>query len=87
MEDITLVCSAGGCIGGHLADPKGQGKTLRAVDREPLGPWYQLGGSVENRRLDIGLRKACFEAANEAQNVYTFVADVVDGIRCDDERR
>ncbi len=73
-----LVCGAGGFIGGHLiADLRRQGHTdLRAVDRKPLGEWYQRFDDVENLHLNLERPEACDQAVEGADVVYNLAADM-----------
>ena len=74
----TVVCGAGGFIGGHLiADLRRQGYTrLRAVDLKPPERWYQRFPDVENVRLDLREPEACRSAVREAAIVYNLAADM-----------
>ena len=74
----TVVCGAGGFIGGHLvADLIRQGYTnIRAVDIKPLDEWYQRFDNVENLQLDLQLKDACWKSLKGAQVVYNLAADM-----------
>jgi nucleoside-diphosphate-sugar epimerase len=74
----TVVCGAGGFIGGHLvADLIHQGYTnIRAVDIKPFDEWYQRFDNVENLQLDLQTKEACWKALKGAQVVYNLAADM-----------
>ncbi len=74
----TLVCGAGGFIGGHLiADLRRQGHTnLRAVDRKPLAEWYQRFDDVENFHLNMERLEDCEKVVKGADIVYNLAADM-----------
>jgi GDP-D-mannose 3',5'-epimerase len=78
MNEKTVVCGAGGFIGGHLiADLRSQGFTnLRAVDVKPQIEWYQRLPDVENMTLDLREKEACYQALQGAQYVYNLAADM-----------
>ena len=67
-EDLIVVAGAGGFIGGHLIDlfRRRGGVRLRAVDIKPFSEWYQCFGDVENLKLDLRERDACYEACADA---------------------
>jgi GDP-D-mannose 3',5'-epimerase len=75
---LVVVTGAGGFIGGHLiADLRRRGYTnLRAVDIKPLNQWHQRFDDVENLRLDLTERVACYEACHNATTVYNLAADM-----------
>src|SRR2546423_126874 len=74
----TLVCGAGGFIGGHLvAELRRRGvPNLRAVDLKPLAEWYQRFDDVENLTLDLQQRAACETAVAGAGDIYNLAADM-----------
>jgi len=74
----TVVCGAGGFIGGHLvADLLRQGYTnLRAVDIKPFDEWYQRFDQVENMQFDLQMKESCWKALKGAQVVYNLAADM-----------
>jgi GDP-L-fucose synthase len=74
----TVVCGAGGFIGGHLvADLIRQGYTnVRAVDIKPFDEWYQRFDQVESLQLDLQLKESCWKALKGAQVVYNLAADM-----------
>ncbi len=49
---------------------------IRAVDVKPLDEWYQITDGVENLRLDLRDKAACFEAAAGAQYIFNLAADM-----------
>src|SRR5260221_4317832 len=77
-SEKTVVCGAGGFIGGHLvADLLRQGRrSIRAVDLKPVEDWYQLFPEAENLQLDLQGREACETALRGAQIVYNLAADM-----------
>jgi GDP-D-mannose 3',5'-epimerase len=74
----TVVCGAGGFIGGHLiAALRRQGHSdLRAVDKKPLGEWYQRFDDVENLSLDLARVSDCERASSGSETVYNLAADM-----------
>jgi GDP-D-mannose 3',5'-epimerase len=77
QSEAIVVCGAGGFIGGHLvADLRGQGHAVRAVDVKPLSDWYQLFPEVENVQLDLSEKEACYRALEGARIVYNLAADM-----------
>ena len=76
-QKLTVVCGAGGFIGGHLvADLLRQGESVRAVDVKPIEEWFQLFPETENLQLDLQEREACNEAARGASSIYNLAADM-----------
>lgn len=74
----TVVCGAGGFIGGHLvarlvAENAGP---VRAVDVKPLDEWFQRHAEADNRVLDLRLAEACRTAVADASTVYNLAADM-----------
>jgi len=77
MSNLTVVCGAGGFIGGHLvADLRARGHRLRAVDIKPFNEWYQKFPQVENVQADLQLKDACDQAAKGIGEVYNLAADM-----------
>ncbi len=78
LNDLTVVCGAGGFIGGHLvADLLRQGhQKIRAVDIKPLDHWYQRLPGVESLQLDLQEKEACETALRGAAVVYNLAADM-----------
>jgi GDP-D-mannose 3', 5'-epimerase len=73
----TVVCGAGGFIGGHLvADLIRQGADVRAVDKKPFDEWFQLFPTAENKQLALQEKEACEEAVRDASLVYNLAADM-----------
>ena len=73
----TVVCGAGGFIGGHLvADLLRQGADVRGVDVKPLNEWYQLFPDAENLELDLQEKEACEKAVNGTAIIYNLAADM-----------
>jgi len=76
--ETTLVCGAGGFIGGHLiAELRRQGhSSLRAVDKKPLDEWYQRFDDVDNRSLNLERLLDCEQAVQGCATVYNLAADM-----------
>ncbi len=74
----TLVCGAGGFIGGHLVNSlyAAGAASVRAVDVKPIDEWYQVNKKADNRVLDLQLREACMEAAAGTDAVFQLAADM-----------
>ena len=77
-NSAVLVTGAGGFIGGHLvASLREEGYAhIRAVDAKPLEAWYQRFAGVENLRLDLSDRAACYRAVRGMEEVYNLAADM-----------
>jgi nucleoside-diphosphate-sugar epimerase len=77
-EAEILVTGAGGFIGGHLvaALRRARPGAIRAVDLKPPASWYQRFEDVDNRQLDLRLRRHCDEAADGVETVYQLAADM-----------
>jgi GDP-D-mannose 3',5'-epimerase len=74
---VVVVTGAGGFIGGHLVgNLLRAGRAVRAVDRKPLGEWYQRFPDAENLVLDLSGIEACRTAARGAEEVYNLAADM-----------
>jgi len=78
LDDLIVVCGAGGFIGGHLlGDLRRQGyRHLRGVDVKPLSRWYQTYPDVSNLVLDLQHLDACTTAVRGARSVYNLAADM-----------
>jgi GDP-D-mannose 3',5'-epimerase len=78
MTDLTVVCGAGGFIGGHLvAELSRQGhQNIRAVDIKPIDEWYQSLPDVENLQLDLQDKESCEIALRNAAYAYNLAADM-----------
>lgn len=77
-DQLVCVCGGGGFIGGHLvADFRKKGYTnIRSVDIKPFDEWEQIYDDVENLQLDLRLRDDCMKAAEGADEIYMFAADM-----------
>jgi GDP-D-mannose 3', 5'-epimerase len=77
-DKLTVVCGAGGFIGGHLVgDLLRQGFThIRAIDIKPVEEWYQTFDGVENMSMDLRDLPACRDAVKHANWVYNLAADM-----------
>jgi GDP-D-mannose 3', 5'-epimerase len=77
-DNLTVVCGAGGFIGGHLVgDLLRQGFThIRAIDIKPVEEWYQTFDGVENMSMDLRDLLACRDAVKHANWVYNLAADM-----------
>jgi GDP-D-mannose 3',5'-epimerase len=77
-KKITVICGAGGFIGGHLvAELRRRGVAkLRAIDLKPAAEWYQRFDDVENLTLDLQQRDACETAVARAGEIYNLAADM-----------
>ncbi len=74
----TLVCGAGGFIGGHLVQDlwsSGYSK-IRCVDGKPTEDWYQVLPGTENLVLDLANKSACVEALRGVHAVFNLAADM-----------
>lgn len=77
MQGLTLVCGAGGFIGGHLVKQLlTEGFAVRAVDRKPLEQWYQRFPEAENISADLSLLSECLRISHGAVSVYNLAADM-----------
>jgi GDP-D-mannose 3',5'-epimerase len=76
-SDLTVVCGAGGFIGGHLVgDLLRQGLRVRGIDIKPLDQWEQVHRGAESVVLDLSRREACLEGLAGASDVYQLAADM-----------
>ena len=77
MQGLTLVCGAGGFIGGHLVRQLlADGCTVRAVDHKPPEQWYQRFPEVENISADLSSLPECRRATQGAATIYNLAADM-----------
>ncbi|MCH9733815.1 MAG: NAD-dependent epimerase/dehydratase family protein [Actinomycetia bacterium] len=74
----VVVTGAGGFIGGHIVKAMLiEGKTVRAVDRKPLGDWYQVHSAADNLVRDVSVIESAREVlADGAGEVYHLAADM-----------
>ncbi len=74
----TVVCGAGGFIGGHLVKHlRARGdRVIRAVDIKPLEDWCQIADGVENISLDLKRMQNCVIATRDAEHVYQLAAEM-----------
>jgi nucleoside-diphosphate-sugar epimerase len=74
----TVVCGAGGFIGGHLVNNllANGANVIRAVDIKPREEWYQSSPEVENLVLDLKDRENCQRVAEGADVVFQLAADM-----------
>ena len=74
----TVVCGAGGFIGGHLVNSllASGANMIRAIDIKPREEWYQVSSDVENLVLDLRDRDNCQRAAKGADVVFQLAADM-----------
>jgi GDP-D-mannose 3',5'-epimerase len=77
-DDLIVITGAGGFIGGHLARYfHDLGYTrIRAVDKKPIGDWYQRTPGVECLCMDLSEKDNCVRAAEGAVEVYNLAADM-----------
>ena len=78
-DELTVVCGAGGFIGGFLVKDlleKGY-RRVRAVDIKPLERWYQTFDEAENLAcVDLKKLDACHRVLEDACWVYNLAADM-----------
>ncbi len=75
---MIVIAGAGGFIGGALVryfHERGFTR-IRAVDKKPLGEWYQSTSAAENLCLDVSEEENCVRACEGANEVYTLAADM-----------
>jgi GDP-D-mannose 3', 5'-epimerase len=77
MRSVTLVCGAGGFIGGHLVKVLlADGFAVRAVDRKPLAQWHQQFPEAESISADLSLLSDCQRVIQGTATVYNLAADM-----------
>src|SRR5260221_1093534 len=76
MSRVSLVCGAGGFIGGHLVKELLASGPVRAVDCKPLEEWYQIHPGADNRQLDLRTIEGCSAAVPGAHDIYNLAADM-----------
>jgi GDP-D-mannose 3', 5'-epimerase len=80
MEKLAkiVVCGGGGFIGGHMiAELRRQGYSrLRSVDIKPQNEWFQRFDDVDNLCLDLRDKNNCYAAAQGADYIFNFAADM-----------
>jgi GDP-D-mannose 3', 5'-epimerase len=76
MNTVSVVCGAGGFIGGHLVKDLLASGPVRAVDCKPLSEWYQVHPGAENRQLDLQRIEDCSAAVIGAGDIYNLAADM-----------
>ncbi len=77
MQGLSLVCGAGGFIGGHLVKQLlTDGHTVRAVDLKPLAQWYQRFPGAENVSADLSLLTECQRVMRGSASIYNLAADM-----------
>ena len=73
----TLVCGAGGFIGGHLVRSLvADGVDVRAIDIKPLSEWYQLLPEADNIWSDLARFEVCQAVVWDVDTVYNLAADM-----------
>ncbi len=78
QDDLIVITGAGGFIAGSLARYfHDLGYTrIRAVDKKPLGEWYQRIPGVESLCLDLSEKENAVRAMEGAIEVYNLAADM-----------
>src|SRR5271170_1640893 len=77
-DHLIAITGAGGFIGGSLVNyfyDKGFTR-IRAVDKKPLGEWYQRIPGVESLCLDCSTEDASKRVCEGATEVYNLAADM-----------
>src|SRR5579872_6868371 len=77
-DKIIIITGAGGFIGGALAryfHEKGFTR-IRAIDKKPVGEWYQRVHGAQNLCLDVSQEESCRRACEGASEVYNLAADM-----------
>jgi nucleoside-diphosphate-sugar epimerase len=74
---LAVVAGGGGFIGGWLGMRLLElGWAVRCVDKKPIGAWWQVHDSADNRVLDLRDLAACREAVADARWVFNLAADM-----------
>ncbi len=78
LDDQIVIAGAGGFIAGALTRHfRNLGFTrIRAIDRKPLGEWYQRVDGVESLSMDLGEKENAIRAVEGAVEVYNLAADM-----------
>jgi len=77
MGETSVVCGAGGFIGGHLVRHLlASGRQVRAVDFKPIENWRQRSPGAENIRADLRNLEDCRRAVRGASFIYNLAADM-----------
>ena len=78
MNEVILVCGAGGFIGGHLIGEirKTCEQPIRAVDIKPFAEWHQLHIGVENVQLDLRDSVSCEMAMRGVDCAHNLACDM-----------
>jgi GDP-D-mannose 3',5'-epimerase len=78
VNQLHVVCGAGGFIGGHLvAELRRRGVgSIRAIDIKPLDEWFQRFDGVENVCADLREPAVCRCACGDAVQVYNLACDM-----------
>lgn len=72
-----LVAGAGGFIGGHLVNSLlSDGFEVRAIDKKPLGEWFQLNSDAENCENDLANLGECVTVVRDVSQIYNLAADM-----------
>jgi nucleoside-diphosphate-sugar epimerase len=77
-DGLILIGGAAGFIAGSLVryfHERGA-RRIRAVDKKPLGQWYQRVPGVESLCLDLSLEDNCRRVCEGAAEVYNLAADM-----------
>ena len=77
-DDLIVIAGAGGFIAGSLVryfHERGFTR-IRAVDKKPLGDWYQRVAGVECLSLDVSQELNCRRVCEGAAEVYNLAANM-----------